>query len=526
MRTATSGVAGLGVRRGGVRAAGAGDTDGHAGGHAVTSGDPDSGGVSAVVGAELEVITGAIARLRVTEWWRLSDDEIVRSATAVEEALRSGFGVQMRLAGEIAERGTHAAFGERSAAHLIAHALRIPVGQAQGRIAASRATTGFDTITGETIPAALPALADAIDTGSLSDEHARVITTCAAAIPPAVDEKTRALCHSVLLDEALVRDPIGLRRVAEQIRLLCDPDGKLSGKDATDRMQLTFGLRRTDGLTSVRGLLDDLTTEHLRVALQDLAAPRPIDDHTPDPRPAPVRAAQAFGEVLARYLATREALPDGPAHAGGGARPVVAITIPAGDLAVPGQPAGDNPSAADAGGHDHANHRGSGRFDYGAGRSDYGGAVTTTTARMLACDGLLIRQVLGAQSAVLDQGRAVRLFTRAQRRALTTRDRGCAFPGCDIPAGWCEAHHITYWSADGTSDLENAVLLCRRHHTVIHQEKWRIQPSEKARGRPWFIPPPHVDRSQRPRRNRHFQLPDALDAVVMSTVDGRARAPS
>lgn len=103
---------------------------------------------------------------------------------------------------------------------------------------------------------------------------------------------------------------------------------------------------------------------------------------------------------------------------------------------------------------------------------------------MLACDGRLVRQVMDADSVVLDQGRAVRLFTRAQRRALITRDRGCAFPGCDIPAGWCEAHHLTYWSRGGDSDLDNGILLCRHHHTVIRQEHWRVQPSDEPRDRP------------------------------------------
>jgi hypothetical protein len=135
---------------------------------------------------------------------------------------------------------------------------------------------------------------------------------------------------------------------------------------------------------------------------------------------------------------------------------------------------------------------------------------------MLACDGILIRQVIGDGGAVLDQGRNQRLFTRAQRRALITRDGGCAFPGCDIPAGWCEAHHITPWSKDGPTDLANGVLLCRRHHTVIHQDRWRIDPDPVNRGRPWFIPPAHIDFERTRRRNHHFQL-TAVHAGVMRT---------
>jgi hypothetical protein len=37
-------------------------------------------------------------------------------------------------------------------------------------------------------------------------------------------------------------------------------------------------------------------------------------------------------------------------------------------------------------------------------------------------------------------GRQRRLITGPLRRALVLRDRGCAFPGCDRPARWCDAH--------------------------------------------------------------------------------------
>ena len=81
------------------------------------------------------------------------------------------------------------------------------------------------------------------------------------------------------------------------------------------------------------------------------------------------------------------------------------------------------------------------------------------------------------------------------RKALTARDQGCAFPGCTIPAPWCEAHHITYWSRGGTTGTDNGALLCSHHHHLIHKEHWTIQ---SRTGVPWFIPPPHIDPRQRP----------------------------
>ncbi|NHW47594.1 HNH endonuclease, partial [Paenarthrobacter sp. MSM-2-10-13] len=71
---------------------------------------------------------------------------------------------------------------------------------------------------------------------------------------------------------------------------------------------------------------------------------------------------------------------------------------------------------------------------------------------------------------------------------------------CTMPAPWCEAHHTTYWSHGGTTGTDNGTLLCSHHHHIIHKEQWRI---DMTTGAPWFIPPPHIDPHQKPRRNHH-----------------------
>ena len=84
---------------------------------------------------------------------------------------------------------------------------------------------------------------------------------------------------------------------------------------------------------------------------------------------------------------------------------------------------------------------------------------------MLACDAKIIPAVLGSKSQVLDVGAAARLFPTAVRRAIVLRDKGCVWPGCDRPAGWCDAHHVDFWANGGPTSFDNGVLLCRRHHT-------------------------------------------------------------
>jgi hypothetical protein len=55
------------------------------------------------------------------------------------------------------------------------------------------------------------------------------------------------------------------------------------------------------------------------------------------------------------------------------------------------------------------------------------------------------------------------------------RDLGCRFPGCDRPAEWTEGHHIEHWEHGGTTCLQNLVLLCSRHHHLIHLKGWHIK---------------------------------------------------
>ncbi|HET6666345.1 MAG TPA: DUF222 domain-containing protein [Intrasporangium sp.] len=101
--------------------------------------------------------------------------------------------------------------------------------------------------------------------------------------------------------------------------------------------------------------------------------------------------------------------------------------------------------------------------------ADNGEALSAATVRRLACEAGITPAVLGAPSEPLDLGHWERYFTRAQRRALALRDKGCTWPGCSIPYQWCEAHHAEHWANGGLTDLSNGTLICGRHHTLAHQ---------------------------------------------------------
>lgn len=90
------------------------------------------------------------------------------------------------------------------------------------------------------------------------------------------------------------------------------------------------------------------------------------------------------------------------------------------------------------------------------------------TLRQMACNAAIIPAVLNSKGEPLDVGRAQRAFPASVRRAVILRDGGCAYPGCKMPHIYSDIHHIVHWQNNGPTSLQNAVMLCRFHHGVIH----------------------------------------------------------
>ena len=79
-------------------------------------------------------------------------------------------------------------------------------------------------------------------------------------------------------------------------------------------------------------------------------------------------------------------------------------------------------------------------------------------------------------SLPLDVGAVTDLVPPHLRRAIITRDKHCAAPGCDAPPAACHVHHIIPRSQGGTTSLGNCVLLCSFHHLImVHRWGWIIR---------------------------------------------------
>lgn len=144
----------------------------------------------------------------------------------------------------------------------------------------------------------------------------------------------------------------------------------------------------------------------------------------------------------------------------------------------------------------------------GAGLIGMDEPISAGDLRRLCCDADLVPAVLGAASEVLDVGREQRLVTRQLRTALTLRDGGCVFPGCQTRPAGCEAHHLTPWWAGGGTALNNLALVCHHHHGLVEPARYAARDQWELRigadGLPEAIPPQRYDPQRRPMRHARF----------------------
>jgi hypothetical protein len=324
--------------------------------------------------------------------------------------------------------------------------------------------------------------------GAVNVEQAAVIVDAVGKLPA----EHRRAGEEHLVGEAASFGPRELGRLGQRIfEVVAPAEADKRALAELERAERRAWHRRGLWLTDIPGTSDVrlhgvLTVEDaaiFRAATDPLCAPRTRHRHTRhtgaaagnDADPADLRSPgerrlDAALEVLRLACACGQ-LPDN-----GGDRPQIVVTID----------------------YDHL------RQQIGAATLDDGSHLSPATARRLACDAAIIPAILGSRSQPLDLGRQNRLVTGPLRRALVLRDGGCAFPGCDRPPRWCDAHHALHWSDGGPTNLSNLVLLCSYHHRLIHHTDWqiRINPTD---GLPEFIPPAYIDPDQLPRRNTYHR---------------------
>ncbi|MET8280816.1 DUF222 domain-containing protein [Micromonospora sp. NPDC005174] len=411
---------------------------------------------------ELAQARGAVAASAAAPVWALAEHDLVAALDAAHRLEQQLAAVKLALVRELDGRGTAQAQGASSTAVWLRDRLRLSV-------PAARRLVEFASTLDTGAPEVRQALAD----GDVTLEQARVIADTVDNVRATAGTEVAGRAVGVLVDWAGQFDPTLLRKLATRILdhvapEIADAAAKAAldaeARRATRDRHLTLS-ELTDGRLRLSGTLDAETAGLLRTAIDPLTAPSGQDDQ----RSPGQRRHDALADLCRLALRTGEL----PEHGGDPAQLVVTTSF---DGLV---------------------------RQLGAGTLDTGLALTAETVRRLACDAAILPTVLGGTSQTLDVGRQRRLVTGPLRRALVLRDRGCAFPGCDRPPRWCDAHHIRHWADGGDTSLHNAVLLCGHHHRHIHQGEWAIRLS--ADSHPEFVPPAWLDPEQVPRRNHYHR---------------------
>ncbi|MCA1842934.1 MAG: HNH endonuclease, partial [Actinobacteria bacterium] len=265
--------------------------------------------------------------------------------------------------------------------------------------------------------------------------------------------KVRAVCRvarpeteATLLEMARYATTAQLEEIVRTYRKVT---GREELRDANDRHDARFARWYWDDDGSLV-LSARLTPEDGAVVLAALEAGREAAESSENPR------TRAHGDSAESLLAETKR-----------ADAFVAMA----KLAV-AAPADATPPVAEIVIVDRATLRGD--RDEGLCHIDGGVALPPETARRLACDAIVVAMVEAADGTPLDVGRKRRTPPAALRRALRRRDRCCRFPGCGSRR-FLHAHHIVHWINGGKTMLVNLILLCSRHHRLIHEGGYRIE---------------------------------------------------
>ncbi len=378
-----------------------------------------------------------------------------QTAAAMAELRRAQARV-LDLVSDLDDAGAAAEVGHRSTARLLGEHLRIDARDARALVTDAGLIAPCPGLSGPPAPPTLPATAGHLHAGQIGREHLTVIATAVRALdrvtdlPPAVrDEAERCLAQL-----ATIRSPTELRRDATDVLLLLDPDGQLAPDADRPTAELHLSTSSHGELSGRFRFADAETAEVIRTALDALTPPPDPDDDTtalhpgrtlPERRAAALHdlAADALGEQVDDAFAgldTEAAESSAPGDEGRRRRPrtqggdAVGLVVTMSLETLRGQVAG-------------------------LGLLDGQWALRPETLRRLACDASVVPAVLGTRGEVLDLGRATRTVSTAQRRAVITRDRHCAHPGCRRRPRRCQVHHIIPWALAGPTDLDNLVLL-------------------------------------------------------------------
>ncbi|SMX90000.1 protein of unknown function (DUF222) [Brevibacterium iodinum ATCC 49514] len=490
----------------------------------------------------------------------MGPDQAIMLADGVEAITRINVALST-LALSVCERvGTPSDFGAKSTKSLIENRFNLTGAEVNRRTDMAKNLGGRVDMAGQALPPLYPVVADALHAGTISAAQASVIEDCMRKLPTWVSQTVRTDVETRLVDNAPKVRLKDLREIFGKLMGYIDPDGA-EPNDSADRSAYNMSMRaKANGDWELRGLLDPVTggtlnrllTSRIQSAGEDdkagadsatgasgiAAAGNPAtvtaaSERTSSPLPDK-ELLEIVDAVLSgdRYDAKRVPEPDlDLARTCGNSAPVpgVGVREDGGFVDV----SAEQPSAREwiyerfaglvttidkqrtAAGAPHALVINATAEDLAKG-TGHGttGADNPIPIKELMRNGLngsLFFHLMSDRAKTMQVATEQRFANRKQLAVITARDRGCTFPGCDAPPGWCDANHVFPWSLGGKTEINNLALLCSYHHHLLDRTDWDTV--MLFDGRPAYIPPAAKDPARKPILHARFIADDIVDSL-------------
>jgi hypothetical protein len=358
-------------------------------------------------------IRSALEEMAGVEDTTLSSGELAADIVELAHVIQTAEMLQSRRMKILAARGGHHDLGYSSPTAFLVDQTKVTPAHARRIISHGNATGRA--------PHAYQAWAD----GRLSTDQVRHLFAAAEAVP---DEYPDAEERLVEIVESL--DAVDTAKTVAYWRQAMEGPGELDPMVQQTRRGLSLS-ETTGGMRRIDGWLTPTAGAALQAAL---------DANTPPRREEDVRTPRQRRHDALENLC-RDWLDNGTTPTVGGEKPHLVLHT---DLKALQGVAG------------------------GLHETENGQIIDVDTLRMIACDCSVTRIILDPETEVLDIGRKTRVWTTAQRRAITARDRHCQGPGCHAKPRHCDIHHTHHWTTGGTTSVDKGLLLCRPCHIQEH----------------------------------------------------------
>jgi Domain of unknown function (DUF222) len=399
-------------------------------------------------------VDAAYAEMRALSSDAVGNEFRVELAERLETQDRTNRGLMYRVFGELADPPDEIGYVPVLADKLWAR-LRIPPKEIKRRMKMAGRIRPRRQLSGPPLAPELPHVAQAVEAGTIGEDHLRAICRAIDVLPSAVSAVDRDDVEHSLVAEASKNDVEIVKAAGRHIDDIFNPDGHYDEADRARRRGLQLAQQGPDGMSRLSGWIDPETRSYVEAVT---AAVRP-GRHLPDGTLVEVRdersGAQRCHDGIKLGLKAGIASGDMGSHRGHPATVVVRTTLAELNQAVHAvtNPNIPMPPPARTGGDT---------------------ALPMRDVIRMASDGIHYLVVFDDHSdRPIYLGRQHRIATTDQRIICYARDGGCTRPNCLAPGYHSEVHHSPDWAAGGTTDADTLFFACAPDHGLAtngHQQ--------------------------------------------------------